>query len=348
MGIDELIGRPPDRILLAHGAGGPAMRQLIRTMLLDDDGVFPEGGAGPGAMDDGAAIPVGDRFLVIATDSHVVSPRFFPGGDIGRLSITGTVNDLAMMGAIDVVGLTCSLVVEEGFYGEELARVQRSIRATCREAGVRVVTGDTKVMGRGEVDGMILNTTGVGWADRVLPTGGLSAGDKLLVTGHIGDHGLAILALRHDLGIQGDLRSDCAPLNDLVRVLLEVGGDDVVALTDPTRGGLTAALHEMGAGSGVGVLVDESAVPVRDEVRAAADLLGIEPMHMANEGKAVIGVRASAADRVLAALRDHPLGRDAALVGEAIDEYVGRVLLDTGFGRRILAEPDGEPAPRIC
>lgn len=339
-----------ERITLKYGAGGRAMRALI-------EGVFLAGAAEPvdgdvaiglAAMDDGAAIRVGDRWLVVTTDSHVIHPVFFPGGDIGRLSISGTVNDLAMMGATEVLALTCGVILEEGFALEDLRRIQASLAATCREAGATVVTGDTKVMGRGELDGIVLNTTGLALTDRVVPDSGLRPGDRLLVTGTVGDHGLAVMAARHGLGLGGGLRSDVAPINGLIRRALAAGGADLVAMKDPTRGGLASALHEMAAKSGVGILLDESAVPVTPEVRAAAELLGIEPLHVANEGKAVIGVRAEAAGRVLAALREHPLGRDAAVVGTCLAEPPGSVLLDTGFGRRLLAEPEGEPLPRIC
>jgi hydrogenase expression/formation protein HypE len=284
----------------------------------------------------------------MTTDSHVIHPVFFPGGDIGRLSVSGTINDLAMMGATEVLGLTCGVILEEGFSVSDLRRIQGSMASTCREAGASVVTGDTKVMGRGELDGIVLNTTGVAMTDRVVPDSGLRPGDCLIVTGTIGDHGMAVMAARHKLELEGDLRSDVAPLNGLIRLALETGGGDVVAMKDPTRGGLSSALHEMAAKSGVGILLDEAAVPVAPEVRAAAELLGIEPLHVANEGKAVIGVRPHAAGRVLDALRSHPLGRNAALIGLCLADPPRSVLLDTGFGRRLLAEPEGEPLPRIC
>jgi hydrogenase expression/formation protein HypE len=220
--------------------------------------------------------------------------------------------------------------------------------AASREAGAPIVTGDTKVMGHGEVDGIVLNTAGVAICDRIVTDAGLRAGDRILVTGSMGDHGMAVMVKRHALGIEGDLRSDVAPLNGLVRAALAAGGDDVVAMKDPTRGGLASVLHEMAGKGGVGILLDEPAVPVSAEVRAAGEVLGIDPLVVANEGKAVIGVRAAAADRVLAALRAHPLGRGAAIVGTAITDRPGQVILDTGLGRRILAEPDGEPLPRIC
>ncbi len=336
-----------DRIAMKHGAGGRAMRALIEQVCLTAGTEIP-GDVGPQAMDDGAAIKVGDRWLVVTTDSHVVKPIFFPGGDIGRLAVSGTVNDLSMMGATEVTALTCAVVIEEGFPRKDLERVYKSIRETCAEAGASVVTGDTKVMGKGEIDGLVLNTTGVGFTSRVVTDAGLRPGDRIIVTGTMGDHGMAIMASRHALALEGDLRSDVAPLNGLIRLALEAGGADVVAMKDPTRGGLSSALHEMAEKGGVGVLLTELAVPVRAEVRAAADLLGIDPLIVANEGKAAIGVRAEAAERVLQALRSHPLGREAAIVGRCLDQHVGAVILDTGFGRRILVEPDGEPLPRIC
>ena len=338
-----------DKIGLKHGAGGRAMRALIEQVCLPGlAGGAAAGGIGLAAMDDGAAIPVGGRWLIVTTDSHVVHPIFFPGGDIGRLAISGTVNDLAVMGATDVTALTCAAIIEEGFPRADLERVYASIRAACDEAGAPVVTGDTKVMGRGEIDGLVLNTAGVGFCDRPVPDAGLSPGDVLIVTGTIGDHGMAIMAARHALSLDGDLRSDVAPINGVIRAALGAGGDGVVAMKDPTRGGLSSALHEMAQKSNVGILVEEAAVPVRPEVRGASDLIGIDPLVMACEGKAVIGVRPGAADAVLDAIRAHPLGRDAAFIGRCIVTHAGTVVLDTGFGRRILAEPEGEPLPRIC
>jgi hydrogenase expression/formation protein HypE len=336
------------RIGLKHGAGGRAMRALIEGLFVNGFAETPVDGIGLGAMDDGAALRVGDRWLVITTDSHVVHPIFFPGGDIGRLAVAGTVNDLAMMGATQVLALTCAVILEEGFARSELERIQASIHGTCREAGAVIVTGDTKVMGRGELDGIVLNTTGIGLTERVVPDAGLRPGDRILVTGTMGDHGFAIMALRKGLELEGDLRSDVAPLNDLVARALAAGGSAVTAMKDPTRGGLSSALHEMADKSGVGIVLDERAVPVSPVVGAAADLLGIDPLHIANEGKAVLGVRPEAAERVLAALRAHPLGENAAVVGTCIAEHAGAVILDTGFGRRLLSEPEGEPLPRIC
>ena len=339
-------------ITLAHGAGGPAMRMLIEDVFVNGHAAEAASRGitiGLDALDDGAAIDLGDgRFLVLTTDSHVVHPRFFPGGDIGRLAIAGTVNDLAVMGATEPLALTCAVILEEGFSRAELERVQASMAATCREAGALIVTGDTKVMGRGELDGLVVNTAGIGITRRLVRDRGLQPGDLLLVTGTVGDHGLAILSLRKGLGLAGELRSDTAPVNGLLRAAMAAAGDALVAMKDPTRGGLASSLHEMAQKSAVGILLEEAAVPVTPAVRAAGELLGIDPLHVANEGKAVLAVRPQAAEAVLQALRAHPLGAQAAIVGTAVAERPGRVVLDTGFGRRLLAEPDGELLPRIC
>ncbi len=335
-------------VAMKHGGGGRATRALIGDLLVRgfDE---PAQGFGLAALDDGAAIPVGDgRWLIVTTDSHVIQPIVFPGGDIGRLSICGTVNDLAMMGATDVAGLTCSIVIESGFSMELLERIHESMVAACREAGTTVVTGDTKVMGHGELDGIVVNTAGFGFTRHLVRDCGLRAGDVILVTGTIGDHGMAVMSARHDLGLHGTLLSDVAPLNTMITAAMMAGGQNLVAMKDPTRGGVASALSEMATKSGVGIILNEPFVPIRDAVRSASEMLGIDPLQVANEGKALIGVRGVAADAVLAALRAHPLGRDAAIVGHCISDHAGSVILDTGFGRRLLIESDGEPLPRIC
>lgn len=336
-----------DHIGLEYGAGGGAMRALIEQVFSAGLGDVP-GGVGLAAMDDGAAIPLGSGWLVISTDSHVVHPIEFPGGDIGRLAVSGTVNDLAMMGATTPLALTCAVVIEDGFPRATLERLWSSIRRACEDAGTTIVTGDTKVMGHGELDGIVINTTGVGLTDTLVTDAALRPGDLILVSGTIGDHGLAIMATRGELSLDTALVSDVAPINRLVQRAIEAGGGGVIALKDPTRGGLSSALHEMADKSRVGIVVDEPTVPMRDEVRAVGELLGIDPLLAANEGKAVIGVRAAAAAAVLDALRAHPLGRDAAVIGRCVEERPGQVVLDTGFGRRLLIEPEGELLPRIC
>lgn len=338
-------------VAMKHGAGGRAMRRLIQETLVRGLVDLPVDGIGVSAMDDGAAIRIGnDQWLIVTTDSHVVHPIFFPGGDIGRLSIAGTVNDLAMMGAAEPLGLTCAIILEEGFLLSDLERIQESIVATCREAGTPVVTGDTKVMGRGEIDGVVLNTTGVAITSRVVRDCALQPGDHIIVTGTIADHGIALMAVRNKLELEGDLTSDVQPINRLIRSALDAEPGAVVALKDPTRGGVSSALHEMAEKSGVGIVIHEAEIPVKESVRAAAEMLGLDPLHIANEGKAIVGVRGGlrVAERVLAAIQSHTAGANAAIIGECIAEHTGRVILDTGLGRRLVAEPDGEPLPRIC
>jgi hydrogenase expression/formation protein HypE len=336
-----------ERITLKYGAGGGAMRALIEQIFASGFGDVP-GGVGLSAMDDGAVLPLGEGWLVITTDSHVVSPLFFPGGDIGKLAVCGTVNDLAMMGATEPLALTCATIIEDGFARADLEKIWASMRAACSEAATTIVTGDTKVMRHGELDRIVITTTGVGITKRFIPDNGLRPGDRIIVTGTMGDHGLAILATRGELALATTLESDVAPLNTLIRRALVVGDGGVVAMKDPTRGGLASALHEMAEKSNVGVVIDERSVPVNDAVRAAGELLGIDPLLVANEGKAVLGVRPEAADTVLDALRSHPLGRRAAIVGECVAERPGFVIADTGFGRRLLGEAEGELLPRIC
>lgn len=329
-------------VAMKHGAGGRSMRRLIEDVFLR--------GAEPGAaaMDDGAAIAIAGGWLIVSTDSHVIQPIVFPGGDIGRLAVAGTVNDLAMMGATEPLGLTCGVILEEGFPIEMLVRLQQSMTSACEEAGTTIIAGDTKVMRRGEVDGIVVNTTGIGMTRRVIRDRAVEPGDVLIVSGTIGDHGMAVMAARHDLEFRDQLLSDVAPLNGLIRQVLAAGGRDIHAMKDPTRGGLASVLHEMADRAKVGIVVDEPRVPVRPQVRAAAELLGIDPLFIANEGKAVLAVAAAAAEAVLAALRAHPYGRDAVTIGTCTGAAPGTVVVDTGFGRRFLSEPDGELLPRIC
>ena len=332
---------------LQHGAGGKAMRELVGEVLTAG---FPTDDAtiGLDARDDGAVIPVGDENLVVTTDSHVIHPPFFAGGDIGRLAVSGTVNDLAVMGATDVRALTSAVIIESNYPKEKLRKIATSMAETCEEADARVVTGDTKVMGNGEIDGVVINTTGVGVAKHLTPDAGLSPDDVILVTDSIGEHGISLLADREGIEFGSNLASDVKPLNDLLRVAIETASDDITAMKDPTRMGLAGALNEMAEKSGVGVEIKQERVPVTSDVKGTGEMLGLDPFQIANEGVAVLGVAPTVAESVLAALHDHPKGKNAAAVGKAIDDHYGRVILDTGIGSRYLREPAKEPAPRIC
>ncbi|MFB6072169.1 MAG: hydrogenase expression/formation protein HypE [Halobacterium sp.] len=337
-----------DVVTTAHGSGGEQMRDLIASTVLERfDGAG--GDVGLHDLDDGAVLPVGgDRAVVVTTDSHVVDPPVFPGGDVGHLAVAGTVNDLAVMGATDPLALTFSVVVEEGTPVDFLDDVAASVRETCSTAGCSVVTGDTKVMGSGELDTIAVNTTGVAVVPRGghVPDAGLSPGDRVVVSGTLGDHGIALLSAREGFDFEGDLESDVAPVNDLVAAAMDAG--DVTAMKDPTRGGFATAVNEMAGKAGVGVELDEQSIPVAGAVASAGEVLGIEPYDVANEGVVVLGVAPGDEDAVVDALRDHPLGADAAVVGRATEDNAGRVVLDTGIGRRYLGEPNGEQLPRIC
>jgi hydrogenase expression/formation protein HypE len=340
-----------DRVLLKHGAGGRAMRRLIEESFLhafETDPPRRAGVVGVADMDDGGAIRIGDRWLVLTTDSHVIQPTVFPGGDIGRLAVCGTVNDLSMMGATDVLGLTCSVIIEDGYPRESLELILASMRDACREAQATVIAGDTKVMGKGEIDSIVINTAGIALTSRLVRDSTLNVGDLLIVTGTIGDHGMAVMAMRHGLELEVGLRSDVAPLNGLVRSALDAAPGGVVAMKDPTRGGVATTLHEMAGKSSVGIVIDEAALPIRDAVRGVSELVGIDPLFVANEGKAILGVRPDAVADVLRALRAHPLGAEAAVIGRCTDDRPGMVILDTGVGLRLVAEPEGELLPRIC
>lgn len=357
----EDMDDPEDVVTLAHGAGGGAMRSLLQDLVVPrfaGNGTQTDEGNDVGAgeatvglpqLDDGAVHPVGeDGALVVTTDSHVVKPRFFPGGDIGRLAVAGTVNDLAVMGATEPTALTCSLVLEEGTPTADVKRVIESMAETAREADVSISTGDTKVMGNGEVDGIVINTAGVAYLDGSAPVSdaGLSSGDALIVNGSMGDHGIALLSAREGFDFTGDLESDVAPINALVSAAMDAGR--ITAMKDPTRGGLANALNEMAEKGEVGIELEEERIPVSGATASAGEVLGIDPLSVANEGKVVMGVESDDAEAVLAAIKQLPGGEDAEIIGHVTDEHAGRVVVDTGFGRRYLTEPEGEALPRIC
>jgi hydrogenase expression/formation protein HypE len=335
-----------DRVTALHGAGGELMGKFLAERVLPKFRLRAAGPIGLDQLDDGAVIVLPPGQVVITTDNHVVKPFIFPGGDIGTLAVCGTVNDLAVMGARPVA-LTLALILEEGFALLDLEQVLFSAAQVLSDLGVPLVAGDTKVMGKGELDGIAVNTTGIGVAEKAISDAGLRLGDAILVTGTIGDHGMALLAAREGFHLETGLRSDVAPLWPLLAPALARGG--ITAMKDPTRGGLAAALNEMARKARVGIEIREAEIPLRTEAQALSDLLGISPLEVACEGRAVIGVAAGHAQAILTLLRKHPLGRDARIIGTVIPDYPGRVVLDTGIGgRRFLEMPLGDPVPRIC
>ncbi len=332
-----------DIITLAHGSGGKMMQELIAQELLPlcDE----ELGRG---LEDAAELQVPGERLIFTTDSFTVQPLEFPGGDIGKLCICGTVNDLAMRGARPLY-ISLSLIIEEGLEFNLLRRVLASIGNAARETGAAIVTGDTKVVQRGKADGLFINTTGIGEPLQQRSPGATRAlvGDKVLLNGPLGEHGIAVLVAREDLQLQSELESDCAALAGLVEAMLQVGGEAVHVLRDPTRGGLAAALNEIATASQVGIETEESYLPRNPAVTGACEILGLEPLEVANEGKLVAMVAPEVAEKVLAAMKEHPLGRQSAIIGEVVEG--DRVTMKTALGTsRIIDMPSGELLPRIC
>ncbi len=347
-----------DRVTMAHGAGGTIMSDLIKNHVLK----FLGGSSAEiplEALDDSAVV---DN-IVLKSDSHAVKPLFFPGGDIGRMAVAGTVNDIAMIGA-EPLALTCGMVLEEGLLLADLDRILESMEIACKEAGIYVVTGDTKVIEKSGFGGCIINTSGIGKRSEALETNidviktyrsfdarwildsNLHEGDKLIISGTIGDHGVTILSAQEGYDFGSNIKSDVTPLNKTVKKLLEVGG--IVAMKDPTRGGLSNSLNEWSMKSNVGLMVDESKVPLRGDVKAACEMLGLDPMEIGNEGKVLIGVVPQKAEEVLSALRDTKDGKNAQIIGEATCEFKEVVLKTIVGGKRIIAPPVGDPVPRIC
>jgi hydrogenase expression/formation protein HypE len=351
--IEQVRRRPAKvrdtHINLAHGSGGKAMRDLI-------DDVFVNSFNNPilSQLEDQASFDLasfsqyGNR-LAFTTDSYVVDPLFFPGSDIGELAVNGTINDLAVSGAKPLY-LTCSVILEEGLPVETLRRVVASMQAAAQKAGVQIVTGDTKVVHRGCADKLFINTTGIG----VIPSGidisprNIQVGDVVIINGEIGNHGTAILVARGELALETDIESDCQPLHDLVASILNVC-PNIHAMRDATRGGLATVLNEFAQTANLGIRLDESAIPVREEVQGTCEILGLDPLYLANEGKLVIVAPKEKADIILATMRTHPVGEKASIIGEIIPTPPGIVLLKTSFGaERIVDMLVGDQLPRIC
>ncbi|MCL6511081.1 MAG: hydrogenase expression/formation protein HypE [Anaerolineae bacterium] len=331
-------------IVVGHGGGGKLTAELIAHL-------FAPAFALPSqALGDAAVLDLAGGRLAFSTDSFVVRPLFLPGGSIGELAVNGTVNDLAMMGARPAY-LTAGFIIEEGMPMDQLAAIVARMAEAAQAAGVRIVAGDTKVVDKGHGDGVFINTAGVG----VIPDGvvlgpqRVRAGDVVLLSGTIGDHGMAIMSVREGLQFEAAIRSDTAPLHDLVATMLDAGGRAIHALRDPTRGGLAAVLNEAAAAAQVGIQIDERAVPVNPEVQSACELLGLDPLYVANEGKLAAFVAPEAADEVLARMRSHPLGQQSAIIGRVVAQPSGLVAARTPIGgTRIVPMPIGEQLPRIC
>ncbi len=337
------------KIGMSHGAGGEVMGKLISETILNNlSKKSVNGGIGLDALDDGATIPLEDYEVVVTTDGHTINPLFFPGGDIGRISAAGTINDVAVMGA-KPLAITNAMIIKEGFSIEDLDKIVKSMDETCKEADVAVVAGDTKVMEQDKIDELVIVTTGIGIVEKgkAIRDSGLNVGDKIIITGSVGDHGMSLMSFREGFGFETDLKSDVAPVWGMVEKALKVGG--VTAMKDPTRGGLANAINEMATKSGVGVLLQDELIPIKQQVRAVSDMLGIDPYEVANEGKIIMGVKADLAEETLSAISKDKYGKDAVIIGEVIENDNSHVLIETKVGgKRILESPIADPVPRVC
>ncbi len=336
------------RVTMAHGAGGELMDSLLEDLVLKKFKKEKVGAVRLEDLDDGASLSVGDFEVIVSTDGHTVNPVFFPGGDIGRLAACGTMNDISVMGT-KPVALTNSIILEEGFLISDLEKIFVSMNEACVEVGTSLIAGDTKVMETGALDKIVITTTGLGITKKedIVRDSGLKAGDKIIISGSVGDHGISLMSFREGFGFETTLKSDVAPVWEMVENALGVG--EVHAMKDPTRGGFAAALNEFVRKSGVGILVREEDIPLKDGVISASELLGIDPFIVANEGKVVFGVRAEDAEDVLKAVRSTSLGKEARICGDVIEEYEKKVILETSIGgKKIMEMPVGDPVPRVC
>jgi len=335
--------QPRDTVVLGHGSGGKLSHDLINRLFLPEFGK-----AAPRALDDSAIVNINGQRLALTTDSHVVSPLFFPGGDIGRLAICGTVNDLAMVGARPVA-LTCGFVIEEGLSFEILQRVVQSMRDSAAEAGVYIAAGDTKVVQKGGADKLFINTAGVGVVESDVNISGANAqvDDVVIISGTLGDHGIAVMSAREGLNFETDLQSDVAPLNHLIAAMMSAG--EIHVLRDPTRGGLATTLNEIAMQSNLTIELQETALPVKPQVHAACEMLGFDPLYVANEGKLVAFVKPADAENILLAMRQTKYGEDAVIIGKVIKTNSPQVRLRTAIGgTRLIDMLPGEMLPRIC
>ncbi len=336
------------RVTMAHGAGGELMDRLLEDSVLKKFTKEKVGAVGLEDLDDGASITVGEFEVIVSTDGHTVNPIFFPGGDIGTLAACGTINDISVMGA-KPIALTSSLIIEEGFLISDLEKILHSMNKSCDEVGTSVIAGDTKVMETGALDKIVITTTGLGITKKedIIRDSSLQPGDKIIISGSVGDHGISLMSFREGFGFETTLKSDVAPVWNMVEKALATG--EVHVMKDPTRGGLAAALNEFARKSDVGILVKEEEIPLKDEVISASEMLGIDPFIVANEGKVVFGVKAEDAENVLEAVKSTQNGKDARICGEAIEEYKQKVIMETSIGgKKIMEMPVGDPVPRVC
>jgi len=335
------------KIGMSHGAGGEVMGKLISETIVNNlSKKSVNGGIGLDALDDGATIPFGDNEIVITTDGHTINPLFFPGGDIGRISAAGTINDVSVMGA-KPLAITNAMIIKEGFSIDDLEKIVKSMDETCMEADVAIIAGDTKVMEQDKIDEMVIVTTGIGIVegDKAIKDSTLEVGDKIIISGSVGDHGMSLMSFREGFGFETDLKSDVAPVWGMVEKALEIGG--VTAMKDPTRGGLANAINEMASKSNVGAILQDDEIPIKQQVKAVSDMLGIDPYEVANEGKVLMGVRPDLAEETLKAISKDKYGKDAAIIGEVVSGK--HVLIETSVGgQRILESPIADPVPRVC
>ncbi len=337
-----------DKIGMVHGAGGEVMQGMISDIILGNiSKTSVNGGIGLEALDDSSTIPFDDDHVVVTTiDSHTIQPLFFPGGDIGRIAAAGTLNDVAVMG-VQPLSLSNAMVISEGFDISDLEKIIQSMNATCEEVDAAITTGDTKVIDSDKLDSMIITTAGVGIGtkEQIVPDSGLEVGDKVIITGSVGDHGMAIMSKREGFGYDTELKSDVAPVWPMVEAAQENG--KITAMKDPTRGGIANALNEMATKSSVGMLLDEEKIPIRPEVEAVSEMLGIDPFEVANEGKIVMGVKPDTAEDVLEAIRKTKYGKNAEIIGEVTEGK--RVIMETVIGgERLIEPPMADPVPRVC
>ncbi|MHA1271606.1 MAG: hydrogenase expression/formation protein HypE [Candidatus Helarchaeota archaeon] len=338
-----------DKIELAHGAGGSLTQKLIDEIILPTyTKKVIKDGIGLDDLDDGASIPLDDYEVIVTTDAHTVSPIFFPGGNLGKLAVCGTINDIAVMGA-KPVAITSAIIIEEGFLMDNFKKILRSMNEILVEADVALIAGDTKVMPKNTLDGMIISTTGIGVAKKgkVIKDSGLKSGNKIIINGSIGDHGIALFSKREGLDFETELISDCAPLHKTIEEAMKPGG--ITAMKDPTRGGVAGLLNEFAKKSKVSIWIDEDKLPIKNAVKAACDMLGFDPLSIACEGKVVIGVENNLAEKTLELIRKTKYGKDAEIIGEVRQERPGYVILNTSIGgKRIIETPRSEPIPRVC